>query len=74
MAAKEDTLRMFEHLESELDAAGFLYPPEKRPSMVRNLRTIFMKAELTDQEVRSMRGVITALSGRRFRKVEQGDG
>ena len=42
--------------------------------MVRNLRTIFMKAELTDQEVRSMRGVITALSGRRFRKVEQGDG
>jgi len=62
MAPKEDVIRLFEHLEGELDAAGFLYPPEKRPNMVRNLRTIFLKAELTDQEVRSLRGVVRALS------------
>lgn len=62
LAPKADLQRLFEHLESELDAAGFLFPPEKRPTMVRNLRTIFLKADLTDQEVRSLRGVVRALS------------
>lgn len=62
LAAKEDLARLFEHLETELDAAGFLHPPEKRPTMVRNLRTIFLKAELSDQEVRSLRGMIKALA------------
>ncbi|ESR26814.1 RNA methyltransferase [Lutibaculum baratangense] len=65
VAAKADMMRLFEHLEGELDEAGFLFPPEKRPVMVRNLRTIFLKAGLTDQEVRSLRGVIRALSTRR---------
>jgi tRNA/rRNA methyltransferase len=62
LATKDDMQRLFEHLEGELDAAGFLFPPDKRPHMVRNLRTIFLKAELTDQEVRSLRGVVKALA------------
>jgi len=49
-------------LEDELDAAGFFHPPEKRPSMVRNLRVALGRARLTDQEVRTLRGVVTALS------------
>lgn len=60
-ARKEDVARLFEHLESELDAANFLKPPEKRPRMVRNLRNIFIRAGLTDQDVRTLRGVVTAL-------------
>jgi tRNA/rRNA methyltransferase len=67
LAAKADLMRLFEHLESELDAAGFLHPPEKRPVMVRNLRNMLLKAELTDQEVRSLRGVIKALTSARER-------
>lgn len=67
LAAKDDLFRLFEHLEAELDAAGFLQPPEKRPIMQRNLRNILLKAELTDQEVRSLRGVIRALSGTKGR-------
>ncbi len=51
----------YEHLERELDAAGFFFPPENKPSMVRNLRVALGRARLTDQEVRSLRGVITAL-------------
>ena len=70
LAAKADQQRLFEHLESELDAAGFLFPPEKRPVMVRNLRTIFQKAELTDQEVRSLRGVIRALAELKTRRAK----
>lgn len=70
IAEKADLMRLFEHLENELDESGFLHPPEKRPTMVRNLRNILLKAELTDQEVRSLRGVIKALAGRR----ERGEG
>jgi tRNA/rRNA methyltransferase len=52
---------LYEHLEAELDRAGFLYPPEKRPGMILNIRNIFARARMTDQEVRTFRGVIKAL-------------
>ncbi len=51
----------FNHLESELDAAGFLFPPEKRPSVTRKLRNFFQRARPRDNEVRMLRGVIAAL-------------
>lgn len=69
-ATKEEIVGFFEHLESELDRQGFLRPPEKRPVMVRNLRSIFQRAQMTDQEVRSLRGVISAL----IRRVPRGKG
>ncbi len=53
---------LFEHLERELDAAGFLHPPEKAPTMARNIRALLARAELTEQEVRTLRGVVTALT------------
>jgi tRNA/rRNA methyltransferase len=55
-------LGLYEHLERELDAAGFFHPPEKTPSMVQNLRAALGRARFTDQEVRTFRGVVTALS------------
>ena len=55
-------LGLYQHLESELDASGFFHPPEKRPGMVRNLRAALGRARFTDQEVRTLRGVVTALS------------
>lgn len=64
-ASKQELLHLFEHLERELDEVGFLHPPEKRPSMVRNLRNIFQRAELREQEVRTLRGVIADLSNKR---------
>ena len=57
-----DELQFFEsRLEEQLQQAGFLKPPEKAPSMMRNLRNVFRRANLTDQEVRSFHGVISAL-------------
>ena len=64
-ANKEELVAFFEHFERELDGVGFLYPPEKRPSMVRNLRNMWQRAGLTEQEIRSLRGVITALGKQR---------
>ena len=58
---------MYEHLERELDAGGFFHPPEKRPSMVQNLRVMLGRAAFTDQEVATFRGVVTALSRGRGR-------
>jgi tRNA/rRNA methyltransferase len=67
-APREELFRLFEHLEEELEKSGFLYPPGNRPGMIRNLRSILHRAQLTDQEVRTLRGVIVALTkGKRRR-------
>jgi tRNA/rRNA methyltransferase len=64
-ATKGELMGLFEHLERELDASGFLHVKEKRPIMVRNLRNLLQRAGLTEQEVRTLRGVIKSLTTRR---------
>jgi len=64
-------LGLYEHLERELDVAGFFHPPEKTPSMVQNLRAALGRARFTDQEVRTLRGVVTALSRGRGKVLEK---
>jgi tRNA/rRNA methyltransferase len=61
-ATREELFGLFHHLEAELDRAGFLRPPEKRPTMVRALRNMFHRMGATEQDVRTWRGVIAALS------------
>ena len=63
-ATKADVLSFFDHLESSLDAVEFFRPASKRAVMVRNLRQIFQKARLSEQEVRTLRGVVAALERR----------
>ncbi|MDP6342799.1 MAG: RNA methyltransferase [Alphaproteobacteria bacterium] len=48
-------------LEEELDRHGFLKPPEKSPGMMRNIRNVFQRADLTGQEVRTLHGIISSL-------------
>jgi tRNA/rRNA methyltransferase len=61
-ASREELVAFFEHLERELDDCGFLRPVEKRASMVRNIRNLFQRAALTDQEVRTLRGIVAGLT------------
>lgn len=61
-ATKEEMGGLFEHLESELDRLGFFHPPHKRQTMVRNLRSLLMRIAATEQEVRTLRGVVAALA------------
>jgi tRNA/rRNA methyltransferase len=63
-AHRAELIGLFEHLESELDRAGFLYPEEKRPSMVRAIRNMFHRMSATDQDVRTWRGIVASLAGR----------
>ena len=60
--------RMTDHLVDELDEAGFFFPEDKRGSMLVNLRNLFRRAPLTDQDVRTLHGVIRALAEKRRRK------
>ena len=60
-ATKQELNGLFEHLERELDACGFLRITERRKVMVRNLRNMFQRAGMSEQEVRTFRGVIKHL-------------
>jgi tRNA/rRNA methyltransferase len=64
-------LGFYEHLERELEESGFFHPPEKKPSMIQNLRAALGRARFSDQEVRTFRGVVTALSRGRGRALEK---
>src|SRR5204863_8304156 len=66
-ANKAELLRFFEHFEEALYQSGFLRHPDKRPSMTRNLRNLFQRAGCTEQELRTLHGVITAFIGPRKR-------
>ena len=60
-ANKKEMLGLFNHLENALDDSGFFHIREKRPIMVRNLRNLIQRADPTEQEVRTLRGVISSL-------------
>lgn len=60
-ATREHLDGFFEHLEGELDRLGFFNPSHKRPSVVQNLRTMFLRMGATEQEVRTLRGIVATL-------------
>lgn len=73
-ATKENLVGMMEHFEDELDRAGFFLPEVKREVMVQNLRNAFTRAGWTEQEVRTFRGAIKALTlGRGKHRVTRED-
>jgi tRNA/rRNA methyltransferase len=67
-ATRDEMFHLFEHLEGELLRSGFLYPPSKETPMIRHMRALLNRADLTDQEVRTIRGMIVALAKGKFRR------
>ncbi len=68
VATKGELERFLGHLTDELDECGFLRNLPKRPGMVQNLRHLFQRGEVTEQELRTLHGVVTELAlGRRMR-------
>jgi tRNA/rRNA methyltransferase len=66
-ATHGDLHHLFLHLETELESGGFYFPPENRPHMVRNLRALLVRAQLSEQDVRTLHGVIACLVRLRLR-------
>ena len=60
-AKKREIIGFFEHLERALEDSGFLKPLEKKPTMMINIRNIFSRSILTEQDIKTLRGVITSL-------------
>lgn len=68
VATKGQLDNFLTHLIDQLDACGFLRNVPKRPGMVRNIRHLFQRGEVTAQELRTLHGMVTELAiGRRQR-------
>jgi tRNA/rRNA methyltransferase len=54
--------RLVAHLVERLDAVGFFFPETKRASMIANLDNLFRRAPLTDADIRTLHGILRALT------------
>ncbi len=62
-APQEELDGMIAQLDAMLVAAHFFYPPDKAPVTRRMLRTMLTKPAWSREEVRTVRGVLSALAG-----------
>lgn len=62
LADKGKVIKFLERLESELKNCGNYQPGEKREKMVINLRNIFTRNQMTEQEINTLYGVINYIS------------
>jgi tRNA/rRNA methyltransferase len=60
-APRDMVLSFFDYLEGELERCGFFRPLGKQPVMRRNLRNIFHRMQMSEQDVRTLRGAIVRL-------------
>ncbi len=68
LARQAQVQGLIEHLNEELDVASFYRSPDQRPAMQQNLHNIFSRARLTEQETKTLRGVVARLAALR-RKI-----
>jgi tRNA/rRNA methyltransferase len=61
-ASSHQMQSFFDNLIAELDKVEFLRPPEKRDTMLVNLRNIFMRMEPTKQDMHTLHGVVMAIA------------
>lgn len=64
-ASHEELNDFLTRLEQELETHSFFRSEGLRPTMVRNIRNIFSRSDLTEQEVRTLQGILSALIGKK---------
>ena len=65
LSPKAEVTRWLQKLDADLDAAGYYGMPEKRDRMMRNLHNIFVRADLTSSEIKTLYNILTALTARK---------
>jgi len=65
LATKQELGIFLDFLEKQLDAKDFWRVEEKKPKMWQNLQNIFTRNSLTQQEVRTLHGLIAELGRER---------
>lgn len=66
-APQEELDGMIGQLEGMLESSGYFFPPDRTPATKRQLRTVLTKPGWNSQEVRTLRGVLSALAKPRAR-------
>ncbi|RDE04616.1 TrmH family RNA methyltransferase [Sphingomonas aracearum] len=67
-APQEELEGMIGQLETMLEDANYFFPPARVPATRRTLRTLLTKPGWSSMEVRTMRGVLSALAGAKQRR------
>ena len=70
-APQEELDGMIAQLDGLLEDANFFFPPDRTPATRRTLRTLLTKPGWSTQEVRTLRGVLSALGGAKRPKSGQ---
>ncbi|HWV55198.1 TrmJ/YjtD family RNA methyltransferase [Pseudorhodoplanes sp.] len=60
-APKEQLIAFFNDLENELERIEYFRPHEKRGTMTVNMRNIFTRMQPTQQDIRTLHGIVMAL-------------
>ncbi len=61
-AKKSDIISFFNMLEKELEYKGFYPSPSMQQKMSRNMRNMFQRIQLSEQDIQSLYGIVKALS------------
>lgn len=64
-APKKDVEFLLTQMEDELAQGGFFRSLEQRPTIMRNIRNFFFRAAPSVQEVRTLHGIVSCLTGKR---------
>lgn len=60
--------QLYDHMEGALDKTGYFYPPDRASATKITLRNMITKPGWTSEEIRTLRGVISALENPHPRK------
>jgi tRNA/rRNA methyltransferase len=72
-ATKEELIGFFEHLERELEANGFFNPAHRKAVVSQNLRTLLTRLNATEQEIRTLRGIVATLAQGKGKARKRGE-
>ena len=64
IAAKEKVLLFCRHIENKLEQFANYKDEQKKEKLIINLRNIFTRSEMTEQELNTLYGIINYLSGK----------
>jgi tRNA/rRNA methyltransferase len=64
-ARKEEVETLLAHLEDELDKGKFFRSPAQKPTILRNIRNYFFRSAPTQQDIRTLHGIVSCLTGKR---------
>ena len=60
-ATREETNAYLARIEQALDNSQFFLTPERKPNIIRSLRTFVTRSNASHKELRMLHGVLTAL-------------